>query len=91
LEEIIAEDRTPSHEQSIKMRRLAEEDNLPENLIHSIMKEEKANQVELFKLPKERINKFFAPDTPKQKIEETIIRALEMLRQRERSRGGDAR
>jgi len=91
LEEIVREDKTPSHEQSIKMRKLYDEGNLNENAIHIIMCEEKPNQVEQFKMPIDRISKFFAPNTPTQKIEETIVRALELLRQRERSRSVEAR
>jgi len=91
LEEIVTEDKTPSHEQAIKMRKLSEEGKLTENVIHSIMQEEKPNQVEHFKMPRDRISRFFAPNTPVQKIEETIIRALEMLRQREKSRTAEAR
>jgi len=91
LEEIIAEDRTPSHDQAIKMRKLSEDGQLNESVVHSIMREEKPNQVEHFKMRKDRIGKFFAPNTPVQKIEETIVRALELLRQRERSRSGEAR
>jgi len=91
LEEIVAEDRSPSHEQAIKMRRLSDEGQLDENAIHTIMQEEKPNQVEKIRMNRDRISKFFAPDTPLQKIEDTIVRALELLRQRERSRAGDAR
>jgi len=91
LEEMVAGDNTPSHDQAIKMRSSAEEGRLDENMIHSIMQESKPNQVEQFKIPKERISKFFAPDTSAQKIEETIVRALEELRQRERNRNRDAR
>ena len=90
LEEIVTEDKTPSHEQAIKMRKLSDEGQLNESGIHTIMREEKPNQVELIKMRKERFSKYFAPNTPIQKIEDTIIRALELLRQRERSRG-DAR
>jgi ParB family chromosome partitioning protein len=86
LEEMIAEDKTPSHEQAIKLRKLSDEGQLNENVIHKIMQQEKPNQVEQFKIPKDKINKYFAPNTSAQTIEETILRALEMLRQRERSR-----
>ena len=48
------------------------------------MQEEKGNQVEQFKIPKERISKYFAPGTPAQKIEDTIVKALEMYRKRQR-------
>jgi len=91
LEEIVAEDKTPSHEQAIKMRKLSDEGKLNDSAIHIIMREEKPNQVEHFKMRRESISKFFAPNTPVQKIEETIVRALELLRQRERSRAGEAR
>ena len=86
LEEMTANDSTPSHDQAIKMRRFADEGKLDERVIQSIMQETKPNQVEQLKIPKERLSKFFAPNTPTQEVEATIIRALEELRQRERSR-----
>ena len=55
------------------------------------MCEEKPNQKELFKMPKERISKYFAPGTPAQKIEDTIVKALEMYRKRERQRDMERR
>lgn len=88
-EAIESEDCTPSHVQAMKMRKFSEEGKLNDGVILSIMQEEKPNQAEQFKLPKERISKFFAPGTPAQKIEDTIIKALELWRQRERNR--DAR
>lgn len=88
---IESEDCTPSHVQAMKMRKFSEEGRLNEDVILSIMTEEKPNQVEQFKLPKEKISRFFAPGTPAQKIEETIVKALELYRQRERQRNGDAR
>ena len=84
-----SEECTPSHVQAAKMRKFAEEGRLGEDVILSIMQEEKPNQVEQIKIPKDRINKYFSPGTPAQKIEETIVKALELWRQRERSR--DAR
>jgi len=86
LEEMEAFDSTPSHEQAIKMRKFSEEGRLSEDVIHSIMQEEKPNQVEQFKMPRERISKFFAPGTPAEKIQDTIIKALEFYRQREQQR-----
>ena len=49
-----------------------------------IMQEEKPNQVEQFKMPKERISKFFSPGTPAKKMEDTIVKALELYRKRQR-------
>ena len=84
-EMIKLEDCTPSHAQAIKMRRFAEEGKLSEEVILSIMQEEKPNQKEQFRMPRERISKYFPAGTPAQKIEDTIIKALELY-QRQRSR-----
>jgi ParB family chromosome partitioning protein len=81
------EDCTPSHAQAIKMRRFAEEGKLSEEVILSIMQEEKPNQKEQFRMPRDRISKYFPAGTPAQKIEDTIIKALELYqRQRNRDR-----
>ena len=82
-------DCTPSHAQAIKMRQMSEaktgEERLSKDAMAVIMEEEKGNQKEQFKIPKERISKYFAPGTPAQKIEDTIIKALELYRKRQRS------
>ena len=80
------EDCTPSLAQAIKMKEFSRDGKLTEEVILSIMQEEKPNQREQFKMPKERISKYFAPGTPAQKIEDTIIKALELYRKRERQR-----
>ena len=63
---------TPSHAQAIKIRKFSAEGRLNEDVLLSIMTEEKPNQVEQWKIPK--------------KMEETIIKALELYRKREKSR-----
>ena len=82
-------DCTPSHAQAIKMRQMSEaktgDERLAKDALVSIMKEEKPNQVEQFKIPKNRIAKFFPAGTPAQKIEDTIVKALELYRKRQRS------
>ena len=80
------EDCTPSLAQAIKMKEFSRDGKLTGEVILSIMQEEKPNQREQFKMPKERISKYFAPGTPAQKIEDTIIKALELYRRRERQR-----
>ena len=80
------EDCTPSLAQAIKMKEFSKDGKLTEEVILSIMQEEKPNQREQFKMSKERISKYFAPGTPAQKIEDTIIKALELYRRRERQR-----
>lgn len=83
-ETMTTEDCTPSHVQAMKMRKFSEEGRLNMDVIFSIMQEEKPNQKEQFKIPKERISKYFAPGTPAQKIEDTIVKALEFYRKRQR-------
>lgn len=81
---IQVEDCTPSHAQAIKMRSFSEKGNLNEAVMLSIMQEEKGNQKEQIKIPRDRISKFFAAGTPAQKIEDTIVKALELYRKRQR-------
>ena len=76
------EDCTPSHAQAIKMKKFAEAGKLNEDVILSIMTEEKPNQVEQFKIPKKRIDKYFSPGTSMKQMEDTIIKALELYRKR---------
>ena len=83
-ETMTTEDCTPSHVQAMKMRKFSEEGRLNMDVIFSIMQEEKPNQKEQFKIPKERISKYFAPGTPAQKIEDTIVKALDFYRKRQR-------
>lgn len=85
LDSIESEDCTPSYAQALKMRRFSQEGNLTDEVILSIMEEEKPNQKEQLKIPKERIAKFFPEGTPREKMEDTIVKALELYRKRERS------
>lgn len=85
VEVMEGEDCTPSHAQAIKMREFSEKGKLNPDVILSIMQEEKPDQVEQFKIPRNRIDKFFPAGTPAQKIEDTIVKALEMYRRRERA------
>ena len=84
-ETMMTEDRTPSHAQAIKMRKFSQEGRLNMDVIFSIMQEEKPNQKDQFKIPRDRISKYFAPGTPAQKIEDTIVKALELYQKRQRS------
>lgn len=78
------EDSTPSHAQAIKLRQFSQEGKLNERVIRLILQEEKPNQKEQFRIPKERISKYFAPGTSSHKIEETIIKALDFYRRRQK-------
>ena len=82
-----SEDCTPSHAQAIKLRKFSESGKLGEDVMLSILTEEKPNQVEQFKIPKKRIDKYFSPGTSMKQMEDTIVKALELYRKRERDKG----
>lgn len=86
LDTMQLEDCTPSHAQAIKMRKFSAEGRLNDDVILSILSEEKGNQKEQFRMPKERISKYFTPGTSAKQMEDTIIKALDMYRRRERSK-----
>lgn len=63
-------DLTPSHAQTIRMKELSRENRLDENVIYSIMTEEKANQKEKLSFKMEDINEYFPKNyTPREKSE----------------------
>ena len=74
----------PSHAQTIRMKELSREGTLDTETINEIMSEEKPNQKEKLKIPLERIEKYFASGTSYQQIEETIVKALALYRQRQK-------
>jgi len=79
LQDVIElEDRAPSHAEAAKIRELSNDGRLDEAAIISIMREEKPHKQAHFKLPQEKINRFFAADTPAKIITQTIVKALEL-------------
>ena len=81
-------DCTPSHAQTLKMHKLDKEGALTTDVIDNIMAEEKPNQVEKIRIPKNRIKNFFNNKTSEKEIEDTIIKALELyqrIQQKKRS------
>ena len=67
----------PSHAQSIRMKNLSKENRLDENVIYSIMTEEKANQKEKLSFKMEEINRYFPKSyTPRQKSD-VILKLLD--------------
>lgn len=74
----------PSHAQTIRMKALSKEGKLDTDAINEIMNEEKPNQKPRIKIPMERIEKYFPTGTSEQQIEDTIVKALAMYRQRQK-------
>lgn len=81
---------TPSHAQAIRMRRLSEQGALSREAMASIMGERKPNQVEQFRIPREKIERFFKPGTSREAVEARIVKALELLERHERKRAASA-
>ncbi len=80
---------TPSHAQTIRMRKMFDEGKLTSEAIEAIMTEEKPNQKEKIVLKGERFRRLFPPDLPMSKREDYIAAAMEYYgrhRQRQRER-----
>ena len=74
----------PSHAQAIRMKELSRDGKLDTDTINEIMGEEKPNQKPKFKIPMERLERYFPSGTPQKQMEDTIFKALEFYRQRKR-------
>ncbi len=87
LDAINLNDCTPSHAQSIRLKKLSQEGMLDRDGIYEIMSEEKPNQQEQIKLKKDDFRKYFPSGYSDEQIKKDILRGLELLkRQRERNR-----
>lgn len=83
-------DCTPSHAQSIRLKKLSQEGLLDQNAIYEIMSEEKPNQQEQIKLKRDDLRKYFPPNYTDEQIKKDIVKGLELLK-RQRDRNRDAR
>jgi ParB family chromosome partitioning protein len=80
-------DCTPSHAQSIQLKRLSQVEALDDDLIHSIMGQPKPNQVEQIKLRRDDFSRYFPASYSAAQIKADIQKGLELLkRQRERNK-----
>ena len=80
-------DCTPSHAQSIQLKRLSQVDALDNDLIRTIMGQPKPNQVEQIKLRRDDFSRYFPADYSAAQIKADIQKGLELLkRQRERNK-----
>ena len=83
-------DCTPSHAQSIRLKKLSQESVLDDQMIYAVISEEKPNQQEQIKFKREDLKKYFPAGYTDEQMRRDIIKGLELLkRQRERNR--DAR
>lgn len=88
LEAMELEDCTPSFSQTVRMKNLYREGNLTVEKISNIMAEEKANQRETVRIPKERLKPVLPSGLDARKTEEFIVKACDHYKrylQRQRS------
>ncbi len=89
IETIDSEQATPSLSQAQRMKRLSQEGKLNDDSVLDIMMEQKKPENLDLKLPMDKIRKFFPRSYTPQRMEETIIKLLEMWmkkRQRDQQR-----
>ena len=87
LESISYQDATPSLAQAIKMRDFSKKGKLSEDVIESIMCEEKPNQREKFSIRADRIRPYLPSNISPRETEEYVLKALEYYqRYRERQK-----
>ena len=84
---------TPSYSQANQMKKRSAEGTLTPETMLQILDQPKANQVEMFRIPLERIRPFFGPRVPKEKMLDVIVKALEYYAkyQERQRRNRDAR
>ena len=90
LDAMALNDCTPSHAQSIRLKKLAQEGLLDDQIVYAVLAETKPNQQEQLKFKREELRKYFPSGYTEEQMRRDIIKGLELLkRQRERNR--DAR
>ena len=88
LDAINMNDCTPSHAQSIRLKKMSQDGLLTADAIYAILSEEKPNQKEQIKLPRDELRKYFPQNYSDEQIKQDILKGLELLkRQREHNRG----
>lgn len=83
-------DCTPSHAQSIRLKKLSQEGVLQDQTIYDILAEQKPNQQEQYKFKREEIRKYFPKSYTDKQVCDTVIKLLEQW-QRRRERDRDSR
>lgn len=91
VEEIDLNDATPSHAQTIKMRKFFDEGKLTTEVISSIMAEEKPNQREKIVLRGDRVRQLIPKNVPLNQTEDFVCKALEHYNRFLKNRKRDSR
>ncbi len=83
-------DCTPSHAQSIRLKKLSQEGALDNQVIYEVMSEQKPNQQEQYKFKRDDIRKYFPKSYTDKQVYDTVLKLLEQW-QRKRERDRDSR
>lgn len=90
LDAIKQNDCTPSHAQSIRLKKLSQEGTLNRDAIFEILAEQKPNQQEQYRFKREDIRRYFPKSYTDKQVYDTVIKLLEQW-QRKRERDREAR
>ena len=90
LDAMALNDCTPSHAQSIRLKKLAQEGVLDDQIVYAVLAETKPNQQEQYKFKREDIRKYFPKSYTDKQVCDTVIKLLEQW-QRRRERDRDSR
>jgi len=77
VDEIDLNDCTPSHDQTIRMRKMFEEKKLTPEAIQAIMSEQKPNQRERIVLSGDKVRQYIPKNIPLNQTEDYVCKALE--------------
>ncbi len=91
VDEIDMSESTPSHDQTIRMRKAFEENRLTTEVVQEIMREEKPNQREKIVLRGDRLRELIPKNVPLNQTEDYVCKALEHYQKFLRSRADRGR
>jgi|GEM_PF-68776 len=85
LDAMALNDCTPSHAQSIRLKKLAQEGVLDDQIVYAVLAETKPNQQEQLKFKREELRKYFPSGYTEEQMRRDIIKGLELQLVRERN------
>lgn len=91
VDEIDMSESTPSHDQTIRMRKAFEENRLTTEVVQEILREEKPNQREKIVLRGDRLRELIPKNVPLNQTEDYVCKALEHYQKFLRSRADRGR
>ena len=84
LDNMMSESASPSLAQARNFKKLSQQDQLDEDEVYSVLRQKKPNQREQIKISRDELDKYFSADLTPQKIKDSIFKALDLYRKRQR-------